>query len=296
MSNPFINDFKNLYQSGSILIKLLFINVGVFLLINIINVFFWLFSGINYSPVIDLLSVPAHLNKLLFKPWTIVTYMFTHVQFFHLLFNMLVLYFSGRLFLDFIGNKKLLNVYILGGVTGALFFILAYNIFPVFSTVKPFATAIGASASVMAVLIAISTFMPNFIVRLFLLGNIQLKYLALIYIVIDLLSIPGSNSGGHIAHLGGALFGFLYGFQLKKGIDITNFFSNILDKISKLFASKSKMKVVYSKKVPKDDYEYNAQKAAMQKEIDRILDKIAKSGYDGLTQKEKDILNRASRK
>lgn len=297
MSNPFINDLKNQYKNGTALIKLIFVNVGVFLVLSVVRLLLYFFGAVgDFQQIISWLSLPAGISNLLYKPWTILSYMFLHEELFHLLFNMLVLYFGGQIFMQFLNQKKLVVTYLLGGLSGGLLYILLFNLLPVFNEITPVVYALGASASVMAVLIAAATYVPNFTVQLIFFGNVKLKYIALIYVVIDLVSIPQGNAGGHIAHLGGALFGFLYVQQLQKGNDFTLGFSRFLDKLKELFSFKRKMKVVYKSPKSKNDHEFNAQKKANQQKIDAILDKISKSGYDSLTGEEKAILFDASRK
>jgi len=203
---------------------------------------------------------------------------------------MIVFYVGGRLFCQYIGEKRLLSTYLIGGLTGGLFFILSYNFFPVFREYADFSVAIGASASVIAVFIAIATYMPNFQLPLILLGRIRLKYIAIFFVIIDLLSIDKGNSGGHIAHLGGALYGFLYVMLLKKRYDPGIVFNNLMVKIRSVFKPQPRMRVRYHAEKPFTDEEYNKQKAEKQKKIDEILDKISKYGYDSLTKEEKELL------
>lgn len=298
MKNPFIEDIKRQYKSGSALIKLIFINVAMFLLVHIVGLFLWLFGISNGSELmVYWLALPADFSNLITKPWSLISYMFLHESLMHILMNMLVLYFGGQIFLQFLNQKKLVGVYLLGGLAGGLLYILAFNIFPVFENVLMGSLALGASASVMAVLVAAATYVPNFVVRLVFLGNVKLKYVALVYVVLDIISIRQGNSGGHIAHIGGALLGFLFAKQLQTGKDITLFINQLLAYFKTMFATKRKMKVVYKNPgKTKTDYDYNAQKKANQQKVDAILDKIAKSGYDSLTGEEKAILFDASNK
>lgn len=290
---PIWDEIKDSFKSNNMLIKLIYINIGAFLVINIVNVIFFLFKA--QSPLITWLALPTHFQALLFKPWTFITYMFTHEDFFHILFNMIFLYFGGRIFLQFLDEKKLLSTYILGGLAGGLLFMLSYNFFPIFGEAVYGARIIGASASVMAVFFAVTALVPNFSVLLPFLGSVKLKYIAIFYFILDVASIAQSNPGGHIAHIGGALYGIIYVIQYRKGKDHSNWFGNIFDKISGLFKSnhkRPKVRVVHKRKLTDD--EYNEQKVATQEEIDRILDKIKASGYDSLTKEEKDTLFRAS--
>lgn len=298
MTNPFIEDIKRQYKSGSALIKLIFINVTMFLLVHLVGLLLWLFGIAGGSELmVYWLALPAEIGSLITKPWSLVSYMFLHESLMHVLMNMLVLYFSGQIFMQFLSQKKLVGVYVLGGLAGGLLYIITFNVFPVFENVLQGSLALGASASVMAVLVAAATHVPNFVVRLVFLGNVKLKYIAIVYLVLDVISIRQGNSGGHIAHIGGALLGFLFAKQLQTGKDITVFVSQLLAYFKAMFATKRKMKVVYKNPgKTKTNYDYNAQKKANQQKIDAILDKIAKSGYDSLTGEEKAILFDASKK
>lgn len=293
-----IDDLKHQYKTGTALIKFIFINVAVFVLVHLIGLLIFFFTGVSGSSMVaSWLALPADLGQLILKPWTIITYMFLHEGFLHLAFNMLILYFGGQIFLQFLDAKKLIGTYLLGGISGGLLYILAFNIFPVFNGIVSGALNLGASASVMAVLIAIAAYVPNYSIRLMLLGNVKLKYIALVYVIMDIISIPQGNSGGHIAHLGGAFFGFYFAYRLRSGKDITVGVNRLLNYFAYLFSSKRKMKVVYKNPgKTKSDVAYNAQKAANQQKIDAILDKISKSGYDSLSKEEKAILFDASKK
>jgi membrane associated rhomboid family serine protease len=289
-----VEEIRNSYKHSNALFKLIYLNLAIFLAINIVYVIFFLF-GISRDQIglVRWLEVPAYLPSLAHKPWTIISYMFTHEQFLHVLFNMLTLYWFGTIFLSYFDEKKLLNLYILGGIVGAIFYILAFNLFPVFKEALPLSEALGASASVLAIMIAISVYVPNNSVQLVLIGPIKLKYIALFFIFLDILSIPIDNAGGHIAHLGGAFFGWLFASQFRAGRDITKWFGHIMDALFSLFKPRPKIKVSYRK--PSDEIEYNSQKVAQQQEIDRILDKISKGGYESLSKEEKDILFRMGR-
>ena len=292
MSTSFFEEIKRQYKSGSALMKLIFINVGVFLLVHLVGLLLWLFGIANGTELmVYWLALPADLSNLIVKPWTLISYMFLHEGLMHLLFNMIMLYFGGQIFLQFLNEKRLVGVYILGGLAGGLLYILSFNLFPVFLPYLSASLALGASASVMAVLIAVAAYVPNYVVRLLFLGDVKLKYIAMVYVVMDIISIRQGNSGGHIAHLGGALLGYLFAKQLQSGRDITSGLARWLDYFKSIFSSKSKMKVVYKKQgKTRNDYDFNAQKKVNQERIDQILDKISKSGYDSLTGEEKAIL------
>lgn len=295
--NPFIEDIKKQYKNGSALIKLIFVNVGVFLAVYIIGNVLYLLNIGSSDVLFNALSLPASFSEIIGQPWSLVTYMFLHKGLWHMSMNMLVLYFGSQIFGQFLNQKKLVLVYILGGLVGGLLYVLSFNLFPVFSEVMPSSIALGASASVMAILVAAATYVPDFVVRLMFIGEVKLKYIAMGYLVLDIVSIQGSNSGGHIAHLGGALFGFMYIQQLKKGRDFTVGFSQFLDYLKAFFKPRKNMKVVYKKQgKTKTNQAYNNQKVNNQKRIDVVLDKISKSGYDSLSADEKAILFDASKK
>jgi membrane associated rhomboid family serine protease len=285
---------RDTFKRGSALIKLIYINAAVFLLIKIIQVlaFLFEFSGVS-TVLVHWLSVPADIPTLITRPWSIFTYMFLHEGFFHILFNLLWLYVFGRIFLMYLNEKKLLSVYLVGGLAGAALYIISFNIFPAFREVVSLSLALGASASVMAIVIAISVYVPNFSINLLFLGPVKLKYIAIFTIVLDVLSIPSSNSGGHIAHLGGALFGYLYISQYRKGKVITSGFDRFMDNVFALFKPKPKFKVTHKQHRPKTDIEYNKEKAKRQEKINKILEKISKKGYESLTREEKEILFKA---
>jgi len=305
-SSPFDN-LKKFFFSKSVLSRLIIINIAVFILVNIIYLIFYLFQLELYvndsnriTKVVSWFGVPSSIKWLLLKPWTIITYMFLQDDFIHLLFNMIVLYFGGRIFIQYLSNKQLLNTYLIGGIFGALFFIIAFNIFPVFSDHSEDAVALGSSASVLAILVAIATYIPEFTVNLIFFGRVKLKYIAIVLVIIDLFSISRGNPGGHIAHLGGALWGFLYIRRLKRGSDLTEYMPKIKWKkvLSYFYSdkSKSKFKHVHVNKKPVSDDEYNKVRAENQEQIDKILEKISKSGYDSLTKEEKALLFDASNK
>lgn len=282
-----LDELKESFKKGDMLTRLIYINVGVFILFSII-----LLLGFLFQTKIELIRwfmVPAAVGQLATQPWSLFTYMFLHSGFWHLLINMVWLYFGGQIFMQYLSGRKLLSTYMLGGIAGALIYILAYNAFPVFAEQLHISKALGASASVLAIVIAVATLVPNYTVRLFLLGPVKLKYIGVFSVVMDILSIPNGNAGGHIAHLGGAAFGFLYATQMKEGRNISKWFEDFLDKVFTWLKPKPKLKVEY-KRPARDDHQYNTDKAANQAKIDAILDKISQSGYSSLTTDEKDFL------
>lgn len=271
-------------RSGSRVNLLIGINVLVFLLVNIAGVIDRLVFQSDFIDYYsnELLLLPAFLPRLAGHFWTPFTYMFMHAGIFHILFNMLWLYWIGQIFEEYLGNKRTIGLYLLGGLTGAIFFVAAYNIFPFFAPVLAGSTVVGASASVMAIIVATATLLPDYSLNLILLGPIKLKWIALFYVIIDFLSIAGPNAGGEFAHLGGALFGFIYIKQLQRGNDW-------IGAITGIFRKRSKMKVVSR------NSDKNASGKPRQDEIDRILDKITESGYESLNKQERETLSRASK-
>ncbi len=291
MQKSIFQEIKDFFLRGSILARLIGINVAVFILVNLIRVFFFLLNIDGAGDALGhWLAVSSNVHVILHRPWTLITYMFLHFDFLHILFNMIVLYVGGRLFSEFIGPERLTGTYLIGGLAGAIFYVVSFNVFPVFAEVAPFSIALGASASVLAVFIAIAVYMPNYQLPLLLLGRIRLKYIAIFFVVLDIISIDKGNPGGHLAHLGGAFWGFIYATMLKSGKDPALVLGFYLDKFVGLFHRRPKMKVEYTRERPVTDEEYNRQRAERQKKMDKILDKISKSGYESLTKEEKELL------
>ncbi len=287
MNQPFLDQFRYFFKQKTILVQLIKINIFVWFFVTIISLFSFLLKFDIIDAVVAWLALPSGLDTLMTRPWTIITYMFLHQDFFHILFNMMMLYFGGILFSQYIGIQKLLKTYIWGGILGGAFFVASFNLFPGFSLVVSNSVALGASASVIAIIIAIATYKPNLEVQLVLLGNVKLKYIGIALLVLDLVSIEKGNPGGHIAHLGGALYGYLMAINLKY-----SYFKFPDFKKANPFQRKPNMKVYKneSRQRPLTDEEFNRQKAIKQKRIDEILDKISKSGYDQLTKEEKEFL------
>jgi membrane associated rhomboid family serine protease len=272
-------------RSDSKIPMLIGINVIVYLAINIASV---LETQIFNSNNIDFFSnkyllLTANLHQLPVRFWMPVTYMFMHAGVMHILFNMLMLYWFGQIFEDFLGKKRTVGLYFLGGLTGAAAYVLCYNTLPFFTHDNAAATStlVGASASVMAVIVATATQLPDYTISIIFIGPVKLKWLVLFFLVLDFLGTVGPNAGGEIAHLGGALIGFIYIKQLQKGNDW-------IAGVAGIFKAKPKLKVV-----SKNSSGKSAGKPR-QEEIDLILDKISQSGYDNLSKQEKEILFRAS--
>ncbi len=281
------SEAKKYYKKSNTLIKIIAVNIIVFILANIIGSFLYLFETNGISFIIETFSVPSDIIELLFKPWTIFTYMFLHIDFMHILFNMLWLYIFGIIFLQYLKPVQLTAVYILGGLSGAFFFIISYNVFPVFTDEVFYAKALGASAAVYAVVTAIAVLVPNHKINLILIGQVKIKYIAIVVIFLDIVNLKNGNAGGHIAHIGGALFGWFYAFQYKKGKDYSGILTSIINKINSFFKPKAKFKVKHKDVTKMNDADFNRNKHLKQEEIDKILDKISKHGYEKLTAEEK---------
>jgi membrane associated rhomboid family serine protease len=290
-----LDDIGKTFKNGSSLTRLIYINIVVFLLISVASIIGYLLNNQNLSlNILNWFSVPSSLKAFLSRPWTLITYMFTHKDILHILFNMLWLYWFGTIFLEYLDQKKLVAVYLLGGICGAVVYIISFNIFPAFNQVVNDSVAIGASASVLAIVVAIAAYVPDYSVNLFLLGRIKIKWVALAIFILTSVMDFSVNSGGKLAHIGGALFGYVYTVSLRRGHDPGKGLNKILDFFATLFKPRKKLRVTYKKK--KTDYEYNKSRADHQEQINKILDKISKGGYDCLTKEEKDLLFRESQK
>lgn len=290
-----ISELKEQFRKGTNLLKLIYINSAVFLVMAVLQIIAVLSNTPAISTsVLEFLALPASSTAVLQKPWTVVTYMFLHEGFFHVLFNMLWLYWFGRIFSDYFDQKKLVSVYIMGGLAGALLYMLSFNIFPAFSDTINVSIALGASASVMAIVVATATLVPDHAVHLLLLGRVKIKYIALGIFLLTSVFDFSVNTGGKIAHIGGAVLGYIYATRFKQGKDTGEWINKALNVIATWFKPRKKMKVSYKK--PMTDYEYNRIKADHQEQINKILEKISKGGYDSLTKKEKEILFKESQK
>lgn len=294
----FIEELKHTFKEGSILTKLIYLNLGIFLIFRILNVFFFL-VGYDFDVVLNQFTLPSSFSEFIYRPWTIVSYMFLHFDFLHILFNLLWLFWFGKIFLQYFDEKRLLGIYLMGGFTGGILYMLFYNVFPVYSG-NTQAELLGASASILALVVASATYAPNYRINLMFFGPIKIMWIAVISVALYFIGISGSNSGGNVAHIGGAIWGFIYITQLKRGKDITSKFNNFVFKLSKniRFKKRDKMHVSYRNNKTKtmSDWVYNQNKKKNNQDIDKILDKISKSGYDNLSKDEKDFLFKHSNK
>lgn len=279
----FSQDIKNKLSRLNALEKIIAINMVVFVIGLILR------TGFSWF------ELPSNFSNFITKPWSIITYAFLHGDHWHLIFNMLWLYFIGRMFLSLFNAKMALNVYFLGAIFGGLLFMLCYNVFP--SVFGENTRLIGASAAVRALLIFICAYMPNQEVRFFTF-SLKLWYIGAAIVTLDVLGLFGNNQGGNIAHLGGSILGYYYAKQLLKGQDIGKGFEKLMDALVSLFkpSKKTPLKTVHKNKSKVGGYtkgEFN--QFNNQKKIDVILDKISKSGYDSLTAEEKEFLFKAGK-
>ena len=283
-----LENIKQTFRQGNSLIKLIYVNAAIFILIKLTIIILLLFN-ISGDFIVSYLAIPADLTQLLHRAWTPITYMFFHEGFFHIFFNMIGLYWFGRIFLLFFSEKQLVGLYLLGGLIAALFYVVAFNIFPYYSPLIHESLLLGASGSIMAILLATTIKSPNMELQMLFLGNVKLKYIAIFYVLTSFFGITSANGGGELAHLGGALAGYFFVVSLRQGKDMTKFLNRILDIFTDLFRPR-KLRVKqnpYRKNAPVSDAEFNMNKARKIAEIDRILDKIKTSGYDSLSADEK---------
>jgi len=286
-------DLQREFKKASIVHQLIYINVLIYFFLEILNVFSFMFQ-FDISNFLNQFYLSSNTSTLIKKPWSFFSYMFLHNGFFHLLFNMVWLHFGGKIFLQYLNGRQFLSTYLIGGISGGALFILSYNTIPAFQSIAAEAYAVGASASVFAIMVAIATYTPNYAVQFPFIGFIKLKHIAIFMVIIDILSIPDGNAGGHIAHLGGAIFGYFYINRLQRGYDLSINISNFIKRTINTFKAPKKLKKVHKR--AKSDYEFNNEKAEKQRNIDDILEKIASSGYESLSQEEKNILFSSSKK
>jgi membrane associated rhomboid family serine protease len=297
-----LEEFKNAFQRpNNAHVQLIFINVLVFLVLAVLYVFSTAGGfSVFFESIHAQLAIPAPILSFLAKPWTIITYSFVHdlTGIFHILFNMLAFYWFGKVFIEYLGSDKLISVYVLGAIAGGVSYLLVYNTIPFYIEKMPLHGMVGASAAVYAVLVATATLLPDYTFFLLFLGPVRIKYIALVYIVISFLGSVGGNAGGNIAHLGGALIGFVYIKQLQVGVNWGGWITITLDWIRGMFTTRSKVKVTYRSAEPKAKSSKTTAGPgkASQDEIDAILDKISDRGYESLSKEEKEKLFNASKK
>ena len=285
------NNLVGQYKQLSIVLKIIVINTLIFLIFYLVSFFFKL----SLSTLVSWFVLPTSFLEIVFQPWSFVTYAFLHAGFWHLFWNMYLLYWFGLYVLNLFTSKRFLTIYLLGAINGGLFYVLAYNLFPVFNNIS--SNLMGASAAVLAIVIFIATYTPDAMVRIFTF-RIKLWQIGLVMVLLDLFQLPSSgNAGGLIAHMGGAIFGYVYAIHLKKGNDIGIWFENFMDLLVNLFKSNKykHFKQVHKTKQSAPKNTKRNPTTNHQIKIDRILDKIGKSGYDSLTKAEKDFLFKAGK-
>lgn len=297
--------FKNLidkFKAADIVGKFIYANVAIYIFVLLIAVFSVLFNlGGNADAVVRYLELPASLPLLLQRPWSVITYMFLHENFMHILWNMVALYFFGRIFMSFYSVRHFVGVYLMGGLFGALAFLLSYNLLPYFASSVSGAFLVGASASVLAVVVAAAVRSPEYRINLLFFGSVKLSTFAIVTVAISVLMLSGGNAGGNFAHLGGAFAGWFMAYMLNRGWDVTSWVNRPIDWFVTLLkkrpgTKKEKGKFTYSSSGRNADYEYNARKKASEAEVDKILEKIKIGGYSSLSDAEKKKLFDASSK
>ncbi|PWH86565.1 rhomboid family intramembrane serine protease [Brumimicrobium oceani] len=302
MNRTFSDEVKYQWKHGGMLIKLIGVNLAVFLVINILLVFGSLSVTNGASNplanfVYNFFTLRGDIMGFLTHPWGIFTSIFSHFDFLHIAFNMLFLYFISRFFLMYFSNQRLLYTYILGGIMGGIFQIAAYSLFPALRGTETF--VVGASGAVNAIFMAAAFYRPMAVVHLFGIIKVKMIYLAGIFILMDLLQMGGSDNVAHFAHLGGAAFGILSIRNINSKNNVINFTRVTVENLKASFNGKPKMRAQKggkagatssSKTQRQTDEQYNLDKKQKQAQIDAILDKISKSGYDSLTKKEKQVL------
>lgn len=282
----------DLFRRGTVLMRLIYINVAVFVIVKLLSLILILFN-VNIGSMVTWLELPSNLYTLLRQPWSVISYMFMHIGFGHLFFNMIALYWFGRIALEYYSQKQLMAMYLTGGLAGAVCYMAAYNIFPYFSDVVGSSYLLGASGAVLAICTATAVANPNYIVRLMFIGEIRLVWIAAIMVIVSLLGITGSNAGGEFAHIGGALLGYLYGKAWQRGSDWSRPITRLVNSVSNLFKPKTKNRSnrgTYHKSTTthyRTDAEYNKEKRNNEAAIDSILEKIKQHGYESLTAEEK---------
>lgn len=296
------DDFKNAWDKpNNGLVQIILINVIVFVALILLKVIL-VISGFSdlYEKILSYIMLPADFTTFIFQPWSIITYFFTHEGFLHIIFNMLFLYWFGRLIMDFLGNDRLISLYVIGGIIGGLFYMLIYNIIPFYADRVDGSLMLGASAGVFAVVVGAATFMPNHTFFLLFLGPVRIKYIAFFYVLLSLSRTIGSNAGGELAHIGGAVVGFFFIKQLQQGNDLGTSVIQVIDWFKNLFKPSPKIKVTHrgNAKTKATSKKASTAKATKteQEEIDAILDKISEKGYDSLSKEEKQKLFNASKK
>ncbi len=300
------DDFRSEFNKpNNTLVQIILVNTVIFLAVLLMYIIFNMSQHPEYYVfVVNQLALPASVGELLHRPWTLATYFFTHESIMHILYNMLFLYWFGRLVDEYLGSRRLVSLYILGGLVGGLTYILVYNLVPYFQPAVSNSHMVGASAAAFSVAVGAATLLPNYTFHLLLIGPVRIKYIAFFFIVLSLAQSVGLNAGGNLAHLGGALTGFIFIKLLQNGTDMGRPIYWVMDGWQGLFRKKSAVKVSYKQRSNTQATSTYASAGASsssvsipdQDEIDTILDKISRSGYESLSREEKQKLFRASQR
>lgn len=290
MFRSIANEVRGQFNYSNMMVKLIIINIAVFVITAVVEAF----APTFYGHILPYIALPGDLSVLVYRPWTIITHMFLHSGLWHLIYNMLIFHLFGRILGDLLGDRRVLPVYILGGIVGAAFYLLSYQFLSSVGFI-----AMGASAAILAIVFAAVSTAPDYKVNLILIGEVSIKYIGLVILFLDIIgSAKEVNQGGHIAHLGGTLFGFLFIYGIHHGFDVSEYFNRFIswfdfdDRRNKSLRAKKQnthLKVAHrsDKIAPRTD--------SLQSRVDTILEKIKNSGYDSLTEEEKDVLYRASK-
>lgn len=305
MNGGLLDEFKNAWgKPNNAVVQIILINAIVFVSARVMKVFFDL-GGANdvFFSIFRKLELPADISSLLLQPWSLITYFFTHFDFFHVLFNMLFLFWFGRIIQEFLNSKRVISLYVLGGLAGGVLYILIYNFIPFYQDRVVESFMLGASAGVFAIVVGAAVFMPNYTFFMLFLGPVKIKYIAIFYVFMSFIQSTGANAGGEIAHLGGAFVGWMYITQLNKGTDLGSWIISFIDFFKSMFTPQPKIKVTHrsenrktSKKSVSKKQKVTVENETPQAEIDEILDKISEKGYESLSKDEKQKLFNASKK
>lgn len=305
MNQGLLDEFKNAWSKpNNAVVQIIIINAVVFVSARVLKVFFDISGATDtFFFLFRKLQLPAEIGSLLLQPWSLVTYFFTHYDFFHVLFNMLFLFWFGRIIQEFLNSKRVISLYVLGGLFGGLLYILVYNLIPFYGDRIAESMMLGASAGVFAIVVGAAVFMPNYTFFMLFLGPVKIKYIAMFYVFMSFIQSTGGNAGGEIAHLGGAFVGWIYITQLNKGSDLGGWVISFISFFKSMFKPQSKIKVTHrggsrrpSKKSTSKAEMSSSASDTPQAEIDEILDKISQSGYESLSKDEKQKLFNASKK
>jgi len=292
------DEIRQKWQFGNMVHKIMLVNIGVFLIDIILHALFFLFDGQEvFETGKNWFMVSSSVFDNLWKPWSLVSYMFLHSGLLHIISNMLVFYFFGLVVVNYLGNRRVLPIFVQGGVIAALLYIVFYSIFPVFSAGS--SVMLGASGGVTAIMVAAATAQPNHHFFLPFIGAVRIVWIALFFLVMFLAGMPLENAGGHIAHLGGALYGFLFIQQLQQGNDWSRWFNNMTDSVLNWLQPTKNMHTAYKRNSAQNTRQRMYRRSQpnspnTQAKVDQILDKIAQNGYDSLSKEEKAFLFRVS--